>query len=146
MKVIFLKDVKGQGKKNEIKDVSDGYGKNFLINKGYAILATPANIKKLEQNLSEKQLEENLFIKEMQSLKQKIEKEKLIFHVKTGKQDMMFGTISSKQIKKELDQKGYNIDKKQIQLENPITGLGIHNVTIMLHRQVNATIKIQVVK
>ena len=128
MKVIFLKDLKGQGKKNEIKEVADGYGQNFLIKKGYAILATPANIK------------------DMQSLKQKLEKEKFIFKAKTGKQDMMFGTISVKQIKKELDNKGYQIDKKQIKLDTPITSLGIHNVKIELHKKVEATIKIQVVK
>lgn len=146
MKVIFLKDLKGQGKKNEIKEVADGYGQNFLIKKGYAILATPANVKKLEHDMSEQQLEENLYIKDMQSLKQKLEKEKFIFKAKTGKQDMMFGTISVKQIKKELDNKGYQIDKKQIKLATPITSLGIHNVKIELHKKVEATIKIQVVK
>lgn len=146
MKVIFLKDLKGQGKKNEIKEVADGYGQNFLIKKGYAILATPTNVKKLEHDMSEQQLEENLYIKDMQSLKQKLEKEKFIFKAKTGKQDMMFGTISVKQIKKELDNKGYQIDKKQIKLATPITSLGIHNVKIELHKKVEATIKIQVVK
>ena len=146
MKVIFIKDVKGQGKKNEIKEVADGYGQNFLIKKGYAILATQGNIKKLEHDLSEQQLEENLLIKEMKSLKQELEKEKFTFKAKTGKQDMMFGTISVKQIKKELDNKGYQIDKKQIKLDNPITSLGLHNVKIELHKQVEATIKIQVVK
>ena len=146
MKVIFLKDLKGQGKKNEIKEVADGYGQNFLIKKGYAILATPANVKKLEHDMSEQQLEENLYIKDMQSLKQKLEKEKFIFKAKTEKQDMMFGTISVKQIKKELDNKGYQIDKKQIKLDTQITSLGIHNVKIELHKKVEATIKIQVVK
>ena len=103
-------------------------------------------VKKLEHDMSEQQLEENLYIKDMQSLKQKLEKEKFIFKAKTGKQDMMFGTISVKQIKKELDNKGYQIDKKQIKLDTPITSLGIHNVKIELHKKVEATIKIQVVK
>lgn len=146
MKVIFMKDVKGQGKKNEIKEVADGYGQNFLIKKGFAVLATQNNIKRLDQDLSEQRLEETLLIKDMESLKQKLEKEKFLFHVKTGKQDMMFGTISIKQIKRELDNKGYQIDKKQIKLMNPITSLGFHNVKIELHKKVEATIKIQVVK
>ena len=60
MKVIFLKDVKGQGKKNEIKEVSDGYAKNFLINKGYAVMATPTSLKKLNQQQEEHKLEECL--------------------------------------------------------------------------------------
>lgn len=146
MKVIFIKDVKGQGKRNEIKEVSDGYGQNFLIKKGFVVLATQNNIKRLDQNLSEQRLEETLLIKDMESLKQKLEKEKFLFHVKTGKADMMFGTISIKQIKKELDNKGYQIDRKQIKLMNPITSLGFHNVKIELHKKVEATIKIQVVK
>lgn len=146
MKVIFIKDVKGQGKKNEIKEVADGYGQNFLIKKGFVVLATQNNIKRLDQDLSEQRLEETLLIKDMESLKQKLEKEKFLFHAKTGKADMMFGTISVKQIKKELDNKGYQIDKKQIKLMNPITSLGFHNVKIELHKQVEATIKIQVVK
>ena len=146
MKVIFLKDLKGQGKKNEIKEVADGYGQNFLIKKGYAILATPANVKKLEHDMSEQQLEENLYIKDMQSLKQKLEKEKFIFKAKTGKQDMMFGQISTKQIKKMLDEKNYNVSKTQIKIDHPITGIGTHIVEIELHKKVVAEIKIVVEK
>lgn len=146
MKVIFTKDVKGQGKKNEIKEVSDGYGQNFLIKNSYAVLATPKNIKNLKVKLENQQLEEDLEIKEMNKLKNQLEKEKFIFQVKTGKQDMIFGTISIKQIKNELVKKGYVIDKTQIKIDCPITALGIHNVKIQLHKKVLATIKIQVVK
>lgn len=146
MKVIFIKNLKGQGYKNEIKEVADGYGQNFLIKNGYAILATPINIKKLHQQKAEDELQENLKIKDMKALKLQLEKEKFIFPVKAGKQDMIFGTISVKQIKNELSKKGYQIDKKQIQIENPITSLGIHHVKIKLHKEVEAIIKIQVVK
>ena len=146
MKVIFLKDIKGQGKKNEIKEVKDGYGQNFLIKNGYAVLATQNNIDNLNKKLSENKLEETLLIKEMEDLKTKLEKEKFIFKASTGKQDMMFGTISIKQIKQELSNKGYKIDKTQIKLEHPITSLGFHNVNIELHKKVIATIKISVIK
>lgn len=146
MKVIFIKDVKGQGKKNEIKEVKDGYGQNFLIKNGYAVLATQTNIEKLNKKLTEDRLEESLLIKEMESLKEKLEKEKFTFKVITGKQDMMFGKISTKQIKEELNKKGYKIEKTQIKLDNPITSLGFHNVNIELHKKVIATIKINVIK
>lgn len=146
MKVIFIKDVKGQGKRNEIKEVKDGYGQNFLIKNGYAVAATKTNIDNLSKQISENKLEESLLIKDMKDLKSKLEKEKFVFKVSTGKQDMMFGTISSKQIKQELSNKGYKIDKTQIKLENPITSLGFHNVDIELHKQVTATIKINVIK
>ena len=146
MKVIFLKDVKGQGKKDEVKEVKDGYAKNFLIKQGYAIAANTNTIKKLNNDLENRRLEEKLLVGECKQLKTNLEKEKIKFVVKTGKQDMMFGQISTKQIKEELSKLGYKIDKTQILLDHPITSLGIHNVEIELHKQVKAIIKVHVVK
>lgn len=144
MKVIFLKDVKGQGKKDEIKEVKDGYAMNFLIKKGYAEPANVSNVKNLNKNLETRKLEENLLIKEMTELASKLEKEKICFTVKTGAQDKMFGTISVKQIKEELNKKGYDISKTQIKLDVPITSLGMHEVEIVLHKKVIAKIRVQV--
>jgi large subunit ribosomal protein L9 len=144
MKVIFLKDVKNQGKKNEIKEVKDGYAVNFLIKKGYAIAANQNNLKNFERKLESEKLEESLLIKEMESLKQKIEKETIKFYVKTGKQEKMFGQISIKQIKEELNKLGYNIEKTKIKIDEPIVSLGVHNIKIELHKDVIATVKVQV--
>ncbi len=146
MKVILLKNVKGQGKKDEIIEVSDGYATNFLINKKLAVKATESNIKKLNNVIQTRKLEENLLIGEMKNLKKELEKITLKFKVKTGTADKMFGQISAKQIKKELENKGYNIEKTKILLENPITSLGFHNVDIELHKEVKATIKVNVSK
>lgn len=144
MKVIFLKDVKGQGKKDEIKEVKDGYAMNFLIKKGYAEAANTSNLKNLEIKKETKKLEETLLIKDMQSLKKELEKITFKFTVKTGNQDKMFGQISVKQIKEELNKNGYNIDKTKIKIDHPIMSLGIHNVDIELHKEVTANVKIQV--
>ncbi len=144
MKVIFIKDVKGQGKKNEIKEVKDGYAMNFLIKNGYAMAANQTNLKNFEKQRQTEKLEESLLIKDMESLKQKIEKETLKFQVKTGEQEKMFGTISAKQIKEELSKLGYNIDKTKIKIDHPIMCLGMHTVQIELHKEVLATIKIHV--
>lgn len=146
MRIIFLKDVKGQGKKNEIKEVKDGYAKNFLIKNGYALPATNLNVNKVQKKVTEKAIEENLLIKDLEAVKIKLEEEKIVFRVSTGKQDMMFGKISSKQIKKELNDKGYGIDKTQIKMDHDITSLGTHNVDIELHKKVVANIKINVIK
>lgn len=146
MKVIFLKDVKGQGKKNEIKEVKDGYAKNFLIKNGYAMQATSANTSKVQKQVSEEALEENLLIKDLEVLKSKLQKEKIVFKVQTGKNEMMFGKISTKQIKEKLNELGYKIDKTMIKLDHDIVSLGTHNIEIELHKKVIATVKINVVK
>ena len=146
MKVIFIKDLRGQGKKNEVKEVKDGYAKNYLIKNGYALKADDTNIRNLNKKLETDRLEESLLIKEMEDLKKELEKKTITFTVKTGAQDKMFGQISVKQIKQELDKMGYEIDKKKIKIENPITSLGYHEVTIELHKKVVAKIKVSVKK
>ena len=146
MKVIFLKDVKGQGTKHETTEVADGDAQNFLIKNKYAVAATDTNLKQVGRQVAEEALEENLRVKELQVVKEKMEKDKFVFKAQTGKQEMMFGQISSKQIKKCLDEKGYNVSKTQIKMDHPITGLGVHEVTIELHKKVIAIIKIKVEK
>ena len=146
MKVIFLKDVKGQGKKNEVKEVKDGYAQNFLIKNKYAVAATDTNLKQVGRQVAEEALEENLKVKDLEKVKEQMEKDKFVFKVQTGKQDMMFGQISTKQIKKMLDEKNYNVSKTQIKIDHPITGIGTHIVEIELHKKVVAEIKIVVEK
>ena len=145
MKVILLTDVKKLGKKDAIIDVKDGYG-NFLIKENKAVSATLGSINRLNKENSLKALEENLLIKEMQSLKTKMEKVKYEIKVKTGTGDRVFGSVSTKQIAGMLKEKGFSIDKKQIHLDHELTSLGTHNVDIVLHKQVTATIKINLVK
>ena len=146
MRVIFIKDLKGQGKKNDVKEVKDGYAQNFLIKNGYAVMATDDNVKKVKKENEINKLEENLLINEMKKLKEKLEKESITFKVKTGKNEAMFGKISTKQIKEELNKLGYKIDKTKILLDHDIVSLGVHNIEIELHKSVKAIIKIKVVK
>lgn len=146
MKVIFIKDLKGQGKKGEIKEVKDGYGSNFLIKNGYAVMATSTGLKRLDEENKEKEALEEELLKKAQFDKQKIEAIKIQFKVKTGDHDRVFGSISSKQIAIELKNKGFEIDKHKINMDNPISSLGSHNVKIELHKQVTAVIKVELVK
>lgn len=146
MKVIFLKDIKGQGKKGDIKEVKDGYGKNFLIKNGYAVLATPTGLERLNIENKEKAQAEQEKIKSCQSIKEKIEKQSYTFKVKVGSDDRVFGSISAKQIATELCNKGFSIDKKKIKMSLPLSTLGYHNVTIELHKEVKANIRVQLIK
>ncbi|MDD2181070.1 MAG: 50S ribosomal protein L9 [Bacilli bacterium] len=142
MKVIFIKDVKGQGKKGEIKEVKDGYGMNFLIKNRYAVQATEASITRLAQdNQKQEELELKELIKSKET-KDKLEKTKLTFQVKTGEKMKVFGSISSKQISSELKKQGFDIDKKKIILNVPLSTLGSHKVTIELHKKVKAELEV----
>ena len=142
MKVIFIKDVKGQGKKDEIKEVKDGYAMNYLIKNKYAVPYTETSNKRLNDEIKERKVQEEKDIEEANKIKEKLKKEKISFKVKTGKEDRVFGSISSKQIKDELDKLGYKIDKKKIILDTPISSLGHHFVKIELHKKVVAELEI----
>lgn len=145
MKVIFLKDLRGQGKKGEIKEVKDGYAMNFLIKNGYAVQATETSLKRLEEeNKKREQIELQELVK-AKNLKEQLEKIKLTFPVKTGDNMKVFGSVSPKQIANELKKYGFDIDKKKIILQNPLATLGSHIVAIELHKQVKAEIEVRLV-
>ena len=116
MKVIFIKDLKKQGKKNEIKEVSDGYATNYLIKNGYAVKYTKSSGDRLEVEIENNKKNEEKNIKEANKIKKKIESEKLSFDVKAGNDGKVFGSISSKQICEKLNELGYNINKKMIKM------------------------------
>ncbi len=146
MKVILLQDVKKQGKKDQIIDVSDGYAQNFLIKNGLAVPATVTSKKRLATELDIRKKEEDAYIEQCQKIKEKLKKEEIIIKVKTGEQDKVFGTISSKQICDELKKLGYDIDKKKICVTYPIDVLGTHNIKIELHKKVEGEIKVTLKK
>lgn len=146
MQVIFVKDLKKQGKKGEIKEVSDGYAKNYLIKNGYAIINNKENLQKLKHEQSKKAKEDLALKEKAQIMKKELDKQILEFKVKTGTDDKVFGSISVKQIKEDLNKKGYDIEKKQIKLDNSISTLGFHNVIIELYPKVEATIKVHLIK
>ena len=145
MKVILLCDVKKQGKKGEIIEVKEGYG-NFLIKNKQAVLATTTGVNRLNEEKKQKQEQEENLIKECEKIKKQLEELTLNFKVKTGANDKVFGSISAKQIEEELKKKGFNINKKQIKINDTISSLGFHNIDIELHKSVIANLKIQLTK
>ena len=145
MQVIFLKDLKGQGKKGEIKEVADGYATNFLIKKGYAVKKTETSLNKLNIEKENNRLLDEKNTKEAHELSKKLEKVIITFKAKAGASDKMFGSISSKQIKEELDKIGYHFDRKQIKNET-INSFGFHNVEINLYKNITGTIRVEVRK
>lgn len=146
MKVILLKDVKGQGKKDAIINVSDGYANNFLIKNGLAVMYTEGSKKVLDSQIKVREDNEAKLVEELTGIKNKLNNKKISFKVKTGNDDRVFGTISSKQISDELAKMGYQIDKKKIFIDGAISSLGSHEVTIKLHKKVEFKIIVHLEK
>jgi len=145
MKVIFLKDVKGKGKKGEIKNVADGYAINFLIKQG---LAQEANNQALSTLSAQKKKEEKLAAEELaeaKKLKETLENLNVQLTAKSGEGGRLFGSITTKQIAEELNkQHGIKIDKRKMELEDAIRSLGTTKVPVKLHTEVLATLTVQV--
>lgn len=142
MKIILLEDVKGKGKKNDVIEVADGYGKNFLIKNKLGVLYTSGSKKILDNEVKIKNEKEQKLIDDCEEIKKKLENTNLVFNIKTGKNDKVFGNISSKQICEKLKEKGYEIDKKSIRIGSPIDTLGTHKVLIILHKNVSFYINV----
>ncbi|ABJ56019.1 50S ribosomal protein L9 [Oenococcus oeni] len=147
MKVIFLQDVKNQGKRGQIKEVPDGYANNFLIKNKKAVYASPENISKLngQQNLEAKKAAE--ILEEAKQLKNKLASTKTIvqFSEHVGPDGRLNGSVTAKEIADQLaKQFNLTVDKRKLQLPQPIKTIGLHEVPAKLHTQVSAMIKVNV--
>ena len=147
MKVVFLKDVKGKGKKGEIKDVAEGYARNFLIKNGYA---KEANNQALSEIQGQKRLEEKNAAAELQAakdLKEQLEAITVEVKAKSGEGGRLFGSVSTKQIADALQKKhGFKVDKRKMDCNDGIRSLGFTNVPVKLHQDVKATLKVHVIE
>lgn len=147
MKVIFTQDVKGKGKKGEIKDVPVGYANNFLIKKNYAVEATPGNLKQLEQKNKAVEAERQQQIDDAKQLKEQLSNIEVEVSAKTGEGGKLFGSVSTKQITQALQkQHDIKIDKRKMDLPNGIHALGYTNVPVKLDKEVEGTIRVHTVE
>lgn len=146
MKVILRKDIEQLGKVGQMVDVKDGYALNYLIPRGFAYVAVKGNIKAIVEEkkiLEKRDLQE---LKNAQQLASDLEKISVTIPVQVGEEDKIFGTVTSQMIADSLLEKGYEIDKRKIDLDETIKTLGIYTANIKLHPSVNAKIKVWVVR
>jgi large subunit ribosomal protein L9 len=146
MRVIFLQDVKGQGKKGEVKEVSEGYARNFLFPRGLVKEATDGNVKGLVQQKLSEQRKKDQEVVDAQLLAKTLEDLTLVIKAKSGEAGRLFGAITNKQISEALSNVKIEVDKKKIVLEQPIRNIGMTIVTVKLHTKVSAKLKVQIVE
>lgn len=146
MKVILLKDVKGKGNKGDIKDVPTGYAHNYLFKNNLAEEATPGNIKKLQNKQKKVERNEAEVKQEAEETKETLEKVTVEIKAKSGDSGQLFGSITNKQIAEELKkQHQLEVDRRKIELPEPIRSLGMNKVPVKLHSDVTGMINVSVV-
>ena len=146
MEIILRQDFEQLGKTGEVVKVKPGYARNYLIPKGIAYLATEANKRRLENDLKQQTWRQAKDKKMAEELAKKLESVSCTITVQVGEEDKLFGSVTSQNIAEALKAQGYEVDKRKIQLEEPIKSLGIYSVPVKLHSEVEATVKVWVVK
>lgn len=147
MKVIFLKDTDRLGKEGDIKDVKDGFARNYLFPRGFACQATVANVRKAEDVKKRIQLKRDKIIKEAENLKKKLNRISVTIETKAGEDGKLFGTVTTEDIMQNLkEQQDIEIDRHQIVLQEPIKQLGIYKVDVHLIENIKAELKVWIVQ
>ncbi|RMF66130.1 MAG: 50S ribosomal protein L9 [Calditrichaeota bacterium] len=146
MKVILQKDYENLGKVGDVVEVKNGFARNYLIPKKFALQATPQNLKVIEQQRKHKEIQASKEKRAAEELAEKLSTVSLTATVAVGEEDKVFGAVTSHNIAELLKAQGYEIDRRKIQLDEPIKALGVYEVPIKLHSEVEAKIKIWVVK
>jgi len=144
MEIILIKDIPGLGFKDEVVNVKNGYGRNYIIPQGLGVLANKSNTKVLEENLKQTVKKQEEILKEAQKLSKKIGNLVLDFKLKSGSDDKVFGSITTAQIAKLLSEKGIEIHKKNITILTKVNAVGEYDVELKIHKDITHPIKINV--
>ncbi|AWW31787.1 50S ribosomal protein L9 [Echinicola strongylocentroti] len=145
MDVILKTDIKGLGYKNDLVTVKPGYGRNYLIPQGFAVLATASNRRILEENIKQAAHKAEKIKTEAEEIAAKIEGIKLEIKAKIGDSGKIFGKVTTLQISDALAEKGVEVDRKKIAISTPVTGAGEYVAEVDLHREVKTEAKFEVV-
>ncbi|NLY41352.1 MAG: 50S ribosomal protein L9 [Desulfovibrionales bacterium] len=146
MKIILRADVDNLGRLGDIVTVRPGYGRNYLLPQGLASLVTPSNLKVFEQERRKLQAKNDAIRAEAATLAAKIEAAKVVIEVRVGEGDKLYGSVTSSQIADILAEQGVDVDRRKIQLDDPIRSLGEYTLDVKLHPEVVAKLTVNVVK
>ncbi|SDJ79036.1 large subunit ribosomal protein L9 [Catalinimonas alkaloidigena] len=145
MEVILKDDIKGLGYKNDVVTVKPGYGRNYLIPQGLAILANKSNRKVLEENMKQAAHKADKIRKDAEDIATAIGETKLQIPAKVGESGKIFGAVTPLQIADALKEKGYEVDRRKISFDSEVKSLGEYTATLLLHRDVHHTLNFEVV-
>lgn len=146
MKVVLLQDVKKMGKKGDVVEVSDGYGRNVLIRKGLGVEGTKANLNTAAQRQESKVFKDKVAADEAVIMAAQLKKVKVVIKVQCGEGGRIFGSVTGKDISEALEkQYKFKLEKKNIRLKSPIKTLGEYDVEVWVHQQVTSTVHVSVV-
>ncbi|SDX28719.1 LSU ribosomal protein L9P [Marininema mesophilum] len=147
MKVIFQQDVKGQGKKGEVKEVSEGYARNYLLPRKLVVEASAGNMNSLKEQKRRDEERKVVELEQAKKFAEQLAKLDITLHSKAGEGGRLFGSITSKQISQHLKrEQGISLDKKKIELDEPIRSLGVTKIPVKLHPKVKTTLSVQVLE
>ncbi|HBH61135.1 MAG TPA: 50S ribosomal protein L9 [Nitrospiraceae bacterium] len=146
MKVILKEDVKDLGEMGSIVDVKIGYGRNYLIPRNLAVEANTKNVRQFEHEKKNILVKARKVRQSMQDVADQISKMTLTIEAQAGEEDKLFGSVTSKDIAEAITQQGVEIDKRKVILEEPIKRLGSYEVTVKIHKDVTASVKVEVKK
>jgi large subunit ribosomal protein L9 len=143
MKVVLLEDIPGRGRAGQMKEVSKGYAKNFLLPRGLALIATPSIVKQVESRLEKEKLEESIDRERLVELAQQIEGKEIHFKARMGAGERLFGSITAADVAEELSRAiGSVVDKKKIDLEKPFRQAGSHEIAVKLASDIKPKITV----
>jgi large subunit ribosomal protein L9 len=146
MEIILRQSVENLGKPGDIVKVSPGYARNYLLPRGLAYEATPGNRKRIAMEKARLEAAEGERITAAQTLAERLESVQLTFSARVGDEDKLFGSVTTADIAHQLQAQGFDVEKKQIDLHEPIKSLGVYKIPIRLHAEVKPEIKVWVIK
>ncbi len=146
MDVILQQAVEKLGQPGDVVKVSPGYARNYLIPRGIALAATPGNKKRIEQQRQRLEAAESSRRETAAELAQRVEQVSLTFSARVGEEGKLFGSVTAADIVQQMESQGYHIEKRQVDLHEPIKALGVYRVPIRLHADVKPEIKVWVIK
>jgi len=146
VQIILQEDVPNLGKKGDLKDVAPGYARNHLFPRGLAVEATPARVREWEKRREKEEIISQQMEEQARAQAEELSRLELVFHMPAGDEGRLFGSVTPADIAEKLSEKGFNVEKKDIETGEPIKRIGSHSAVVKLHSEIKADVSIKVEK